>query len=54
MRDDFRALNRSDQKLRDAKKNYYNEKRGGECRTYSATHPAYCGTVLQAQKGGKK
>ena len=49
----FRFAKRSERKMKQARKNFYNEQNGRETKTYSATHKAYSGTKLQAKKGGR-
>lgn len=48
----YREVKRGERKMKQARKNYYNEKNGRECRTYSARHKAYAGTPLEAKHGG--
>lgn len=50
----YREVKRGERKMKQARKTYYNEKHGRECRTYSATHKAYSGTKLEAKRGGKE
>lgn len=50
----YRSVKYSERKLKQARKNYYNEKNGRECKTYSATHKAYAGTKLEAKHGGRQ
>ena len=50
----YRSVKHGERKLKQARKNYYNEKNGRECRTYSATHKAYAGTKLEAKHGGRQ
>lgn len=49
----FRFAKHGERKMKQARKNYYNERNGRECKTYSATHKAYSGTKLEAKKGGR-
>lgn len=50
----YRSVKYDERKLKQARKNYYNEKNGRECKTYSATHKAYAGTQLEAKHGGRQ
>lgn len=50
----YRSVKHGERKLKQARKNYYNEKNGRECKTYSATHKAYAGTKLEAKHGGRQ
>lgn len=52
--DQFRKINRDWWKLKDAAKGYFAEEAGKVGKSYSATHRAYSGTVLEAKHGGKR